>query len=79
MVTKYLLNMAIYVLYMEAIELMNMIISLHDSFLENMKNIVSQQFLIFLILVANYWLKLVGTGNLKSPAKTMAIFPKKNR
>ena len=51
MVTKYLLNMAIYVLYMEAIELMNMIILLHDSFMENL---VSQQFLIFLILVANY-------------------------
>ena len=32
---------------MEAIELMNMIISVHDSFMEHMKNLVSQQFLIF--------------------------------
>ena len=78
MVTKYLLNMAIYVLYMEAIELMNMIISLHDSFMENMKNIVSQQFLIFLILVANYWLKLV-LSTWKVLPKPWQFFQKKIR
>ena len=64
MVTKYLLNMAIYVLYIEAIELMNMIISLHDFFYG--KHCIS---------TISYFSHI--SVNLKSPAKTMAIFPKK--